>query len=172
MQNGADNNAANRTMGIQSLSALLDSRRTPPARPVPILDQNSRNQQHPAFPNASLLNVNRQTGQDNADNSASGNSSTSEVIHGLAPIHLLGVNQQQPSSQVRTNSASAAMSRPSPLRTATNSSNTPGLLNNSINEFRSPKRRRIESQSPGGKLGPDAEIDEEAEVSLKELSYK
>ena len=41
--------------------------------------------------------------------------------------------------------------------------NSPARLNSSINEFRSPKRRRIES--PGKQANLSTEIDEEAEVS-------
>ena len=55
---------------------------------------------------------------------------------------------------------------PTPVRIV----NSPARLNSSINEFRSPKRRRIES--PGKKADLSLEIDEEAEVNQSEISLQ
>ena len=154
---GADNNAAIRTMGIQSLGNLLDSQRTFPPRPGEISNQTTANQQPSVVGGATFRENNqsaRQVESSLGHSSAAGGAGNSGIIHASSSSILVTV----PPSPVRTESVSVA--RPSPTRIANNS---PRRLNSSINEFRSPKRRRISS---GGKVDSEVEVDEEAEVSM------
>ena len=144
-------------MGIQSLGTLLDTPRTFPPRHGEISNQNTANQQPSVIGGATFRGTNvtgRQVESSLGHNSAAGGAGTSGMIHTSSNNTLVTAHP----SPVRTQSVSVA--RPSPTRVA---NNTPGRLNSSINEFRSPKRRRISS---GGKVDAEAEIDEEAEVSM------